>query len=84
MVANNDKGGAGTAYGAQIARLYYGFESDNAVAFGFRNDLTSIKTNSWGPTDNGNIYPMSSIELAALDAAVNSGRGGKGEIFVSP
>lgn len=82
MVANNAKGGAGVAYGSHIARLYFGFESDNAAAFAFRNDLNAIKTNSWGPTDNGTIYPMSSIELAALDAAVTSGRGGKGEIIV--
>jgi subtilisin-like proprotein convertase family protein len=81
-VANNGKGGAGVAYNAQIARLYYGFESDNAAAFLFRNDLTSIKTNSWGPSDIGRIYPMSSIELAALDQSVNTGRGGKGEIIV--
>ncbi len=81
-VANNAKGGAGLAYGAQIARLYFGFESDNAAAFGFRNDLNGIKTNSWGPTDNGTIYPMSSIELTALEAAVTSGRNGKGEIIV--
>jgi subtilisin-like proprotein convertase family protein len=81
-VANNDKGGAGIAYGASIARLYFGFQSDNAVAFGFHNELNAIKTNSWGPTDNGTIYPMSSIELAALDDAVTTGRAGKGEIIV--
>jgi subtilisin-like proprotein convertase family protein len=81
-VANNGRGGAGTAYDAKVARLYFGYQSDNAAAFGFHNDLTSIKTNSWGPSDIGRIYPMSSIELAALDAAVTTGRGGKGEIVV--
>ncbi len=80
--ANNAKGGAGTAYGAQVARLYYGFESDNALAFGFHNELNAIKTNSWGPSDIGTIYPMSSIELSALDAAVNTGRGGKGQVIL--
>ena len=82
MVANNAKGGAGMAYGSHIARLYFGFESDNAAAFAFHNELSAIKTNSWGPIDNGTIYPMSSIELAALDAAVTTGRAGKGEVVV--
>ncbi|HMN42715.1 MAG TPA: S8 family peptidase, partial [Phycisphaerales bacterium] len=81
-IANNAKGGAGVAYNAQVARLYYGFESDNAAAFLFRNDLSSIKTNSWGPSDIGRIYPMSSIELSALSQSVTTGRAGKGEVFV--
>ena len=61
----------GTAFGANVARLYYGFESDNALAFGFHNELNAIKTNSWGPSDIGTIYPMSSIELAAQGITAN-------------
>jgi subtilisin-like proprotein convertase family protein len=81
-IANNNKGGVGVAFNSQIARLYYGFESDNAAAFLFHNEVTAIKTNSWGPSDNGRIYPMSSIELSALDQSVNTGRNGKGEVFI--
>lgn len=81
MVANNAKGGAGVAYGAQVSRLYFGFQSDNAVAFAHENQINAIKNNSWGPYTPGVIFPMSSIELAALEGAVVTGRAGKGTVF---
>jgi subtilisin-like proprotein convertase family protein len=81
-VANNAKGGAGVAFQSQIARLYYGFQSDNAATFLFHNETIGIKTNSWGPADIGIIFPMSSIELAALNTAVTQGRNGLGEVVV--
>ncbi|HVU64060.1 MAG TPA: S8 family peptidase [Phycisphaerales bacterium] len=81
-VANNNKGGAGVAFNAQVANLYYGFQSDNAAAFLFHNETIGIKTNSWGPLDIGQIFPMSSVELSALQTATSSGRNGKGEVIV--
>lgn len=81
-VANNGMGGAGVAYAAKVSEMYYGFETTNADAFQFRNDLNSVKSNSWGPSDNATIAPMSSVEFSALQASVSTGRGGKGEVFV--
>jgi subtilisin-like proprotein convertase family protein len=81
-VANNARGGAGVAYGAKVSRLYYGSSSQIADAFGFRNDLNKIKTNSWGPFDNGFIATISSVELAGFEDAVTTGRGGLGEVIV--
>lgn len=81
-VANNNHGGAGVAYGAGVSRLYYGSSSQIADAFAFRNDLNKIKTNSWGPFDNGYIATISSVELAAFEDAVTTGRAGLGEVIV--
>lgn len=82
MVPNNGLGGAGIAYGAKIARLYYGFDTDNAVALLYRNDLTGVKSNSWGPPDNGTLGLISSVEAAAIEDATTNGRGGKGTVIV--
>lgn len=81
-VANNGIGGAGVAYGGKVSRLYYGTASEIADAFGFRNDLNKIKSNSWGPFDNGFIASMSSIERAAVEDAAVNGRGGLGTVIV--
>lgn len=80
--ANNGLGGVGVAYQCSLARLYYGSSAVNTAAFGYRNDLNSIKSNSWGPTDNGLISSIPSNERAALVTAATTGRGGLGEIFV--
>ncbi|MBY0312931.1 MAG: S8 family serine peptidase [Phycisphaerales bacterium] len=82
MVPNNARGGAGIAYNAKVSRLYYGFDSDNAVALAFRNDLNAVKSNSWGPVDNGSLGIISSVEFAAMQSAATSGRGGKGTVIV--
>lgn len=81
-IANNGKGGAGVAYNARVARHYIGFESENAAAFAFRNDLNFVKSNSWGPLDNATIAHMSAIEAAALADAATLGRAGKGTVIV--
>lgn len=80
-IANNGAGGAGLAYAARISQQIYGSSSQNATAFGFRNDLNAIKSNSWGPADNGRITYLSSTERTAIQNAVATGRGGKGTIF---
>ncbi len=82
MVPSNGIGGAGIAHGAKVSRLYYGFDSDNAVALAFRNDLNHVKSNSWGPVDNGTLGIISSIEAAAMQDAATLGRGGKGTVIV--
>jgi subtilisin-like proprotein convertase family protein len=79
---NNNRGGVGVAYGARLSRLYYGSTTDIANAFAFRNDLNAIKTNSWGPFDNGYISTISSAELAAFETAVTTGRDGKGVVLI--
>ncbi|MBL8880244.1 MAG: S8 family serine peptidase [Phycisphaerales bacterium] len=80
-VANNGRGGVGAAYGARISKLLYGTSSQTATAFGYRNDLNHIKSNSWGPADNGQITYMSSVERSAISTAVATGRANRGEIF---
>ncbi|MBC8369994.1 MAG: S8 family serine peptidase [Planctomycetes bacterium] len=80
-VANNGRGGVGAAYDSQWAGLLYGSSSTTSNAFGYRNDINTIKSNSWGPYDDGTISYMSSAERNALTTAVTSGRGGLGEVF---
>lgn len=80
-VAGNGIGGVGVAYDAQITKLVYGVASDTANALGWRNDVHSVKNNSWGPLDNGTIATISSVELEALSQSVN-GRNGFGTIIV--
>ncbi len=84
-IGDNSQGSAGIAHGSQFASLYYspsGVATVNADAFLFRNDLSHIKNNSWGPTDNGTLRSISAIETDALIQAVTTGRGGKGTVFV--
>lgn len=79
---NNGQGGVGAAYDAEWSKQYYGSSSTTANAFGHRNDINDIKSNSWGPFDNGTISYMSSAERSAMETAVATGRGGLGEIFM--
>jgi subtilisin-like proprotein convertase family protein len=80
--ASNFIGVAGLAYDSQMSKLYYGSATTNAAAFAFRNDLNDIKSNSWGPSDNGMISYMAVNERTAITTAIETGRGGLGEIFV--
>lgn len=80
-VEGNGQGGVGAAYGAQWSKMYFGGSSTNAAAFAFRNDLNDIKTNSWGPADNGTLAHWTSAEAAAVRDAVTLGRGGLGVVF---
>ncbi|MGE3107431.1 MAG: S8 family serine peptidase [Phycisphaerales bacterium] len=82
MRANNSIGGAGIAYQSMLSKLYYGSSTTNATAFGFRNDLNLVKSNSWGPPDNGAISYMPGNERTAIQNAITNGRGGLGTIFV--
>lgn len=78
----NGLGGVGIAYGAQVSDCVYGTESQTADAFLHRNDLNFIKTNSWGPWDNGTITYMPPLERGAMEESIVNGRDGKGTIFV--
>jgi subtilisin-like proprotein convertase family protein len=82
-VANNGIMGSGVAYGAQISGQRTGFDSDNAAALLYRNDLNDIKSNSWGPLDNtAQITPLPAITKAAIEEGIRTGRQGRGEIYV--
>lgn len=80
-VANNGNCGVGVAYTGKISEQFYGTSSQTATALGFRNDLNFIKSNSWGPADNGLITYLSSAERTAINTGVATGRGGKGTIY---
>lgn len=77
----NGQGGVGAAYDAQWSKMYYGFASQNATAFAHANDLNDIKSNSWGPFDNGTLAIWTAAEAAALQTAATTGRGGLGVVF---
>jgi subtilisin-like proprotein convertase family protein len=81
MVGNNAVGGAGLAYNADVSQQIYGSSTQTAAAFGFRNDLNDIKSNSWGPFDDGTVTYLSSVERTAIDNGIASGRGGLGTVF---
>lgn len=80
-VAYNGAGGVGLAYDGQISKQYFGGSTTTANAFNYRNDLNDIKNNSWGPSDDGTLHFISSVELNALANSTATGRGGLGEIF---
>ncbi len=80
-VGNNGRGGAGLAYDANLSKLLYGSSSQTAAAFNYRNDLNDIKSNSWGPWDDGTITYLSSVERAAIVNTATNGRDGLGTIL---
>ncbi|MEM7628456.1 MAG: S8 family peptidase [Planctomycetota bacterium] len=75
---NNGLGITGLAYNASISQQFLGSSSQTASAFAFRNDLNDVKSNSWGPADNGWIWTFSSVERNALQQAAELGRAGLG------
>ncbi len=81
-VGDNGVGVAGSAYNAGLGTMSFGAASKNATAFSHRNDLISIKNNSWGPPDNGRLGFWTNVEANSIRNAVNNGRGGLGVVFV--
>ncbi len=84
--ANNASGGSGVAPESTLAglRLLGGPQTDagDAAAFAWRNDIIAIKSNSWGPDDDGaTLGGPGTLASAALQSAVATGRGGKGTVF---
>ncbi|SVB15075.1 uncharacterized protein METZ01_LOCUS167929, partial [marine metagenome] len=93
---DNDIGITGVAYNASLVglRLVAGdcdFEyaenwmpNDEAVANTFLHEIEAIDiyTNSWGPSDSGDILGGAGpLAIAALEVGISDGRGGLGAIY---
>lgn len=86
-VANNGLGSAGAAFDANLAALRLialpTTDQDEADAFEFHNQNIDIKSNSWGPSDDGvTLEGPGAAAVAAMEDAVANGRGGKGTIIL--
>ena len=57
-------------------------DAQEAEAMGFQNSAIDIKSNSWGPADSTGYTNMGTATRAALAEAVNTGRAGRGTIFL--
>lgn len=84
---DNNLGVAGVAPESTLVgmRLVGGSATDSmeAQAMAHKNDLIFIKSNSWGPDDNGEtLEAPGPLTLAAMQSAVTTGRQGKGTILV--
>ncbi|XP_071843732.1 proprotein convertase subtilisin/kexin type 7-like isoform X2 [Apostichopus japonicus] len=83
----NKKCGVGVAFGAKVAgiRLLDGPMTDSleATAFNKHMQVNDIYSCSWGPDDDGKtVDGPHPLALAALQHGVNSGRRGRGSVFV--
>ena len=83
---NNGTGGSGAAPEATLVglRLLGGPQSDagDAAAFAWKNDVIQIKSNSWGPDDDGaTIEGPGTLANAAIQDGIATGRGGNGTLF---
>ena len=84
---NNALGVSGAAPEATLVglRLIAAAETDqdDADAMNWRGDIIQVKSNSWGPSDNGTtLEAPGTLMQAALANAVQTGRGGLGTIFL--
>jgi subtilisin-like proprotein convertase family protein len=84
---NNGLGVSGSAPEATLVgmRLIAGASNDTteSEAMAYLPQLIQIKTNSWGPADDGaTLEAPGSLTLAALANAASSGRGGLGSIIL--
>ncbi|KAI9344999.1 peptidase S8/S53 domain-containing protein [Obelidium mucronatum] len=84
---NNKMCGVGVAFGATIAgeRLLTHTTTDaiEAQALNFKSQINDIYSSSWGPDDDGeSVDGPGKLSLAALKAGVETGRKGRGSIFV--
>ena len=78
---DNGLGGVGLAYDAHWSEQLAGSSSQTASAFQWRNDINDVKSNSWGPADDGRLHYFSSAERNALETSCLTGRNGLGEVF---
>lgn len=83
---NNGIGITGAAPQARLlgVRLLGGDVTDlnEAAAFGRRPEVVHISSNSWGPEDDGaTVSAPGTATLAAMRAAVTTGRGGRGVVY---
>jgi subtilisin-like proprotein convertase family protein len=84
---NNGRGVSGAAPEATLVgyRLIGGVATDTmeASAMTTNNHLVPIKSNSWGPNDDGKtLEAPGTLTRAALSNAATTGRGGRGTILV--
>ena len=79
--AENNIGVAGVACRAQWSEQKFGSALLNADTFSWANQDHTIKNNSWGPIDDGELHTITNLELDALKEAVEGGRNSKGIIF---
>jgi len=84
---DNTEGVAGAAYGASLSglRLISGSIGDTqeSQAIAHSNQHIYVKSNSWGPNDDGRtLEAPGSLTRAALSNSVITGRGGLGTIHV--
>jgi len=83
---NNNLGVSGTAPEATLVgmRLIGGVATDTmeAEVMNYLPQVIQIKSNSWGPNDDGvTLEGPGPLTLAALKSAIETGRNGKGTIF---
>lgn len=86
-VGNNGVGVSGVAPNASLVGIRLialpETDQDEHDAFVLHDDVIEVKSNSWGPFDNGQILEgPGPLALQGLADAVANGRGGKGTIFV--
>ncbi len=83
---NNGTGVTGAAYDAELValRLIGGLISDQdiAEALTINPEVIDVYNNSWGPGAVSRITPRGPLQLAALEQAATTGRGGLGRIHV--
>src|SRR6185369_7014505 len=84
---NNNNGVCGVAYEATLAglRLIAAPTTDetDASALLSNNQAIHIKNNSWGPPDDAaDLYGIEPLTEAALATGTETGRGGRGTIYV--
>ena len=79
--SENGIGVAGVACRAQWSEQKFGSALLNADTFSWANQDHTVKNNSWGPTDDGELHTITNLELDALKEAVEDGRNSKGIIF---
>ncbi|HEY3789663.1 MAG TPA: S8 family serine peptidase, partial [Urbifossiella sp.] len=83
---NNGIGVTGVAFNAGLAgiRLIALPDTDEqeAEAFALHDDIIAVKSNSWGPADDGKtLAGPGPLAIAGFENAVQTGRNGRGTIF---
>lgn len=85
---NNGLGISGAAPEATLVGLRLiggsgGTDQDEADASNWSSNIIQLKSNSWGPNDDGvTLEGPGPLMAAALENAVNTGRGGLGTVFL--
>ena len=89
---NNSLGITGVAYNSNLIGIRLvadscstasSWDSSEASALTHELEMVDIYTNSWGPSDSGNILgDIGPLALAALEKGVNEGRDGLGSVYV--